>query len=357
MINGVTSEIINAAEKVMNTGEPICFSFRDLLEHFFITKEDISRADTDRIVDWLDDRSLFAVPNLECAPPKAIITIYSKINSSHRDDLFEKLPLSALPCANITREKLPIINGVNLSVNSVAEEILKHNQNAFLIIENQSGNPLGIIDTYSFAKFINDNKIISHISEIIRPIYICAKTTDSLIDTIDKMIATGRHYLIITENEKITGFTSLNGIFTEYYPVTKPFLLITKLESLINQALKIIGFNEFDFESIIPTLERPHRLKGKPATAANLHLDEKIKLINRDLKKILNKFGEKLLSPIEKILQNWKQVNRLRNDIFHFRKTLHISQGDIEILSEAVASFDNIVLILTQSKNKNESST
>jgi CBS domain-containing protein len=345
---GISLEIFNTAEKIHETGNSATYLFTDLIKQFDINPDNLTKDDINRVIEWLDDRGLATVPNLEFAPPKAIIEIHPKRNI---DNLYlsEKLPLSSLTCANITREKLPIINTLNLTLNSVAKEVLNNNLNAFLILEDESGKPLGIIDAHSFAKYLNSKNKDTNILETVRPIYICAKNTSSLTETIDLMISENKPYLIITDkNSKIIGFAGLNELFKEYYPLTKPYLLIAKFESLLDQILKEIGFTEYHFESIIPTEQRPGRLNGKTAQSHNLHLSEKITLIVTQKKMITEKFGTNIIDEIEAISGIKKNITTLRNDIFHSRKRLHISREDTEIIDTCVSIMYKFLIIITQ---------
>ena len=347
---GISDVFSNIANNIQRTGSSEGLDFIEILGHFYIDTKNYGKEDIDRIVSWLDSRNLFAVPDLLCAHSTAEIMICSKNNVEDLDGLSEKLPISTLPCAKITREKLPIISELNLTLNSVADEIIQKNQNAFLILENKDGTPHGIIDAHSFATYLKSgNK--TNIKDLVRKIYLIAKSTNSLIKTIDLMITEEKPYLIITNKAgQITGFASLNTLFKEYYPLTRPYLLVIKIENLLNQSLKEIGFKEEHFVSVMPSEQVINRLKGESATMEHLTIFEKTTILNKYITFIGKKFGSNLQQKIPEICKDLIQANKIRNDLFHFRKTLYINNSDLDNVNKAVEQLNNLLSILIHKK-------
>lgn len=347
---GISDVFSNIAHNIQRTGSSQDLDFIEILKHFYIDTKNYNKEDIDRIVSWLDSRNLFAVPDLLCAHSTAEITICSKSNVEDLHGLSEKLPISTLPCAKITRDKLPVINELNLTLNSVADEIIQKNQNAFLILENKDGTPHGVIDAHSFATYLKSgNK--TNVKDLVRKIYLIAKSADSLIKTIDLMIAEEKPYLIITNKAGlITGFASLNTLFKEYYPLTRPYLLVIKIENLLNQSLKEIGFKEEHFVNVIPSEQIINRLKGESATMKHLTIYEKIVILTKYITFIGKKFGPSIEQKIPGICEDLILANKVRNDMFHFRKTLYINNTDLGNLSKAVEQLNNLLSILIHKK-------
>jgi len=349
-MKGISELFSKIAQNIQQTGDSESLDFSDLLTHFYVDVQNHDKENIDRITEWLDSRNLFAVPDLLCAHSTAQITICSKGNPLDLDGLNEKLPISTLPCARITRDKLPIINEINLTLNSVADEIINKNQNAFLILENKDGTPNGIIDAHSFATFLKSgNK--TDIKDLVRKIFLIAKSNDSLIAAIDLMITEEKPYLIITNKiNQITGFASLNTLFREYYPLTKPYLLVLKIENLLNQIIKEVGFKEEHFLSVIPSEQIFNRLKGESATMNDLTIHEKTTLLNKHIVLIGKKYGDKVQQKIPIICKELVPANKVRNDIFHFRKTLYINNIDLNKLNNAISLLNNLLYNLTHQK-------
>lgn len=345
---GISLWVYDLPAKIRANKEPIFISYSAFFKEFNEEIENINEEKIRRVIDWLDENNLETEPKIEYAPTNANLRIQEKNNNPGE---FQKLPLSSLPCAHIGRDKLPIIINNDFKLNLVADEIIKNKENAFLILEDGNQSPIGIIDTYSFAKFINLKNELFDINQIIRPIYIFAKYSDSLIEIIDNMINQEKPYLIITdENNVVTGFSSLDGLLREYYPLTKPYLTLSKIENLVNDTLKKIGCTELDCKKIMNE-HQIKRLKGRPPVISDLTIGQKFDIIKSKKKQLAVKLGENILEIYTEIEPKIPEFTEIRNKYCHFSNALHFSNTDLLYLKEFYSLVQNFAKFLNQTPN------
>jgi hypothetical protein len=346
---GISLWVYELPGKIRENKAPVFITYSDLFKEFNLEINNVNEEMIRRVVDWLEENNLETEPNIEFAPTNANLRIQEK-NSDTAE--FDKLPLSSLPCAHIGREKLPIIINNDFKLNLVADEIIKKKENAFLILEDINHGPIGIIDTYSFAKFIKLKDELCDISQIVRPIYICAKSTDSLIAVIDDMIDKEKPYLIITdEHNVITGFSSLNGLLKEYYPLTKPYLILSKIENLVNDTLRLQGCNEIDYQRIInePQKERlEKKFNGRLPIVSDLTVGQKFDILKKKGKQMRLKFGENHSTYLGYIEAKLVEFLNIRNKYCHFSNALHFNNEDLLYLNEFYTLLQKYILILIQ---------
>ena len=346
---GISLWVYELPGKIRENKAPVFITYSDLFKEFNLEINSVNEEKIRRVVDWLEENNLKTEPNIEFAPTNANLRIQEK-NSDTAE--FDKLPLSSLPCAHIGREKLPIIINNDFKLNLVADEIIKKKENAFLILEDVNHGPIGIIDTYSFAKFMKLKDELCDISQIIRPIYVTAKSTDSLIAVIDDMIDKEKPYLIITdEHNIITGFSSLNGLLKEYYPLTKPYLILSKIENLVNDTLKIIGCNEIDYKNSVRPDQRERfedKLKGRQATVSDLTIGQKFDILRIKMKNRKHRFGENHSTNINDIEVKLADFFKIRNKYCHFNNALHFNNVDLIYLTEFYTLIQKFITILIQ---------
>jgi hypothetical protein len=354
---GITVEIYNAAETIRENKISIFFKFLELLSNFYIEENNITKENIERVIDWLDQNNLGTEPSLEYAPHNATIEVFYKENTSRLNTL-EKLPLSALPSAHLDRSKLPILSKVDLTLNTVARKIIQNNEDAFLILEDEDGTPIGIIDTYSFAKFESLKNQYNDVTEITRPIYEIAQKTESLLDIIDKMIHSGKPYLIITnEDDKISGFSNLSNLLKEYYPLTKPYILLHKIENLVNDSIKLCGFTENDFLKIVRSDRRDFRNTGQALKLNDLTIGQKLELLISKKDILVKSHGNDITIFIGEINEKRQSFSKIRNRYCHFNNALHFNNEDTKQLSDFLLILNKFILYLSQTKPQNDSRT
>jgi len=354
MSKGITAKFYELAHDIQVNGLPVMMDFSELLENFSVSPPSNKTVDDiERIINWLEGRRLKAEPNLRSVPDSAKIKISPRNNTIDIYEAQEQLQLNALPCAHIGRENLPLIkidNECNLNV--IVTEIIQHKEQAVLIVEDQSGKPKGIIDAYSFATFIKSNSANTKVEDIMHPIFLISKSTDSLTLTIDRMINENKPYLIIiNDNNHITGFTSLQGLFKEFYPISKPFFLISKIEALINKVLKKIDYPDSDYINEVPPEQLARRLKGGMPGPTILTLGEKIQLLNSSDNIHMNtKYSVSVRSIISSGYNILNQATNARNNILHFR-TIQATKEDENKLNLAIEWLESLLTILPKNQN------
>jgi len=351
---GISLWIYELPGKIRENKQPVYILYTQLFQEFNEDIQYINEEKIKRVADWLDENNLETEPKIELAPANANLRIQEKKPESYE---FEKLPLNSLPCAHIGREKLPIILNNNFKLNLVADQIVQKKEEAYLILEDNNQNPIGIIDTYSFAKFINLKNESCDINQIIRPIFICAKSSESLMKIVDEMIENNKPYLIITdENNSVTGFSSLNGLLKEYYPFTKPFLILSKIENLFNDSLKLLGCTEVDYKNIVREDQRERffkKLRGRQPTVYDLTIGQKFDILRKKKTYINLKFGKNYSNYIDEIEKKWDEFHAIRNKYCHFNNTLHINNTDLLFLQEFCSLIEKFGLILITKTNTN----
>lgn len=345
---GISYEIHEIVQNVKKTGMPSLMQIEPFLRHFSVDPKEKTVEDIERIQNWLLSRKVVVEPEISASPPNAVISIKPKPSDFNRNEAHEKLQLLALPCAHMGRENLPIVSSTEWTLNKMASLMIERNESALLLIEDETGKPKGVIDAVSFARHIESNDTNSSLEQLIRPIFFCANSTDSLIETIDKMIKEDKPHLIITNDEgHIVGFTDLHGIFREFFPISRPFFMISKIEGMLTEVLINLGFGDDDYLESIEGEQREARLKGGRPGPHILTMGEKVKLLSKGKLAALScdTVTKEMITAGIKFLN---AATSSRNNILHFR-SLKPSEKDLQNLNEAISVLNHLKRITSNS--------
>ncbi len=137
---------------------------------------------------------------------------------------------------------------------------------------------------------------------------------DSILDAVDYVAQQG--FVVIKKGNSITGVVTSKDIASEFTPRSKPFYWIFFIEHGLRKSLEV-GTAELTLvDDLAAILNDKDTRKNRERLGANdLTLGETIKMLS-DHK---TKFPYTSSGTLASLISQLEDVNKLRNDIFHFR--------------------------------------
>ena len=315
------------------------YTVKKLLENFDVKCRDIQ--EIVRISNWLNDRGVKCEPDLLSANFNAEIKLLQFSQTEERNKAKKMLLLSLLPCANINTKSLHTYKeSEKMSVVVTAMKV--NNLEYALIISDKINNekfkPTGFITVRSILVYLSKLQLVPEsdkdkftASEFQIKDFFDSKTTEPLIELIDKLKNNIKQNLVIYNNrDQVVGLANYAQIMFELYPYSKPFFVVSLIESTLSQIIRDLNFPKDKVANAVLGTGESHDKRREVAEPEWLTMYEKIQLLHPD--KLLEiQCNQQLVTTFSVIHNDLIRVNEIRNIIAHYRPD-PISEEDLNLI-------------------------
>ena len=314
------------------------FRTKDLLAQFDVKVRDIS--EISRITIWLNERGVKCEPDLYSVNLDATVKLAKYSIDAEKNAAKKMLLLSLLPCANINPKNLVYFNEKEKMIDVVTAMKLR-NIDFGLIVSSSNGDHIkssGFITAKSIIKYIirlkekSDNEKDDYIAkDFCENEFYQFETNKQLIEVIDKINDDiKKNVVILNKKKQVTGIANYAQIMKELYPYSKPFFVVSLIESALSEIIRSLNYPKTEIAEVMQG-DGEHNVKRRANPEPEwLTMYEKILLLHQDrLSKIECK---QLLKSSFKIIYNELiRVNEISNIIAHYRPD-PISEEDLNLI-------------------------
>jgi len=315
------------------------YTVKKLLENFDVKSRDIQ--EIVRISNWLNDRGVKCEPDLLSANFNAEIKLLHFSQNDERNKAKKMLLLSLLPCANINPKSMTTYKETEkMSVIVTAMKV--NNLEYALIVSDKSNNekikPTGFITIKSILLYLSKLQVAAEIdrdkfiaSEFQIKDFFESQTNQPLIELIDELKNNIKQNLVIYDSrEQVVGLANYTQIMFELYPYSKPFFVVSLLESTLSQLIRDLNFPKEKISSAVQGTGENNEKRREAAEPEWLTMYEKIQLLHPE--KLLEiQCNQQLVTTFSVIHNDLIRVNQIRNIIAHYRPD-PISEEDLNLI-------------------------
>lgn len=315
------------------------YTVKKLLENFDVKCRDIQ--EIVRISNWLNDRGVKCEPDLLSANFNAEIKLLQFSQTEERNKAKKMLLLSLLPCANINTKSLYTFKeSEKMSVVVTAMKV--NNLEYALIISDKINNgklkPTGFITIRSILIYLSRLQLVPEsdkdkfiANEFQIKDFFESNTTEPLIELIDKLKNNIKQNLVIYNNrDEVVGLANYAQIMLELYPYSKPFFVVSLIESTLSQIIRDLNFPKDKIANAVLGIGDNHDKRREVAEPEWLTMYEKIQLLHPD-KLVEIQCNQQLVTTFSVIHNDLIRVNEIRNIIAHYRPD-PISEEDLNLI-------------------------
>jgi len=356
----ISNKIYNICNDVTTSKRPYTLTAIDLINQFDAnerTTEVVSR-----ISSWLSDHDVECIPPIDSVPLESeIVLIPKRGNRSEFADAKSKLQVRLLNLSN--KKEKDII--YCLDTDSIGDTLVKLYQNKLENIlvmeeykEQTSVNKIikrraaGFINIQSYCelRIAGKDELTTRSREYICKKYKEINCSEPLISTIDEMIRNNIDYLVIkNDGGELVGACDIKTLLREYYPLSRPYLILSIIENSLVYILKKLKYDEETYIEVIKSSSTNYKVSTEqPPEPESLTLYQKSLLLSE---KYLIKI--QCTDQIKKILKDTKskviEVNLIRNKIAHF-KPEELSNTESTLLEKLSEELSRILNLLKTTK-------
>lgn len=315
------------------------YTVKKLLENFDVKCRDIQ--EIVRISNWLNDRGVKCEPDLLSANFNAEIKLLQFSQTEERNKAKKMLLLSLLPCANINTKSLYTFKeSEKMSVVVTAMKV--NNLEYALVISDKINNgklkPTGFITIRSILIYLSRLQLVPEsdkdkfiANEFQIKDFFESNTTEPLIELIDKLKNNIKQNLVIYNNrDEVVGLANYAQIMLELYPYSKPFFVVSLIESTLSQIIRDLNFPKDKIANAVLGIGDNHDKRREVAEPEWLTMYEKIQLLHPD-KLVEIQCNQQLVTTFSVIHNDLIRVNEIRNIIAHYRPD-PISEEDLNLI-------------------------
>ena len=350
------SRIIDRIVKNVVLGSPHVLRASELISYFDVKERNTEGVD--KITNWLSDRDVECVPSIDVIPLEAEVTLIKKRgNAALVAEAKTKLQMRLLPLANRKQSQIPLVYASeDLLAGEALTKLFSLEQGYVLVAElisqvaegrtTQAHRYVGFLDVHSWSK--------SHIAglggsvtvgQVSNSKFIEVNAVDSLVDVIDRLIFSEFEYVIIKgEMGDLVGAASLRDILREYYPLSKPYLILSVVESNLVRILRALRYSEDDYISVMAenTYKVSQAVNPRPES---LTMYQKITMF-RDKYLLRTKCPDGLRRFLQQMLPELETTNNLRNTLAHF-KPEPLTESDMNLLERVSDKLSQVALTIS----------
>jgi hypothetical protein len=351
------SKTIDRIVRNVALGSPHVLRASELISYFEVNERNTESVE--KITNWLGDRDVECIPSIDVIPLGAKVTLIKKRNNAALvAEAKTKLQMRLLPLANKKLTQIPIVYASeDLQTGEALTKLFSIEKGYVLVAElvsqvtdgrtSQVHRYVGFLDVHSWSK--------SHIAGLGGPVsvgqvsntkFIEVNAIDSLVDVIDRLISTQFEYVVIRgEMGDLVGAASLRDILSEYYPLSKPYLVLSVVESNLVRILRALKYSEDDYISVMAenTYKVSQAANPRPES---LTMYQKITMF-RDKYLLRTKCTEGLRRLLQQMLPELEVANNLRNALAHF-KPEPLTQSDMNLLERISDKLSQVALTISR---------
>jgi hypothetical protein len=310
---------------------------KDLLTHFGAT--DRSPYEIERINSWLKDRDIKCIPAFDTVNHDAEVKLTKTSHKDVNNEDKSRLLLRLLPCANADRSKIHYVLDTEKADDVVV--LLKNNDLDYILTvsntSRQSTNhlkPSGFITCKSLQNLclFGQKQADETIQKYLDKNFYEFPDTTPLIDLIDRISHNQENCYIVIRNEKgqISGTADYSKIMKELYPYSKPFFVISLIETSLSKIIKQLNYQpKHIVNAMVGESAEKRRINPVPES---LTMYEKITLLRTELLESIE-CKPSFISYLKGLYPDLIKVNEIRNIIAHYRPD-PISIDDIKLLEK-----------------------
>jgi len=352
----ISRQIYNVCMDVSNLNNPYRIKVQNLIREFGV--EERTSEIIDFISGWLNDRDVECIPPIDSVPLDTEVVLMSKKGHGEvHQEAKSKLQVRLLKLGNLKEDQIPFCRNDD----SVETALLKHYETKLenlLVMEEyifqtevnkiKKLRPIGFININSFSAFFisKGGNFEEKIDNFVNKKFKEVKSSDPLLSTIDEMIKSDINFLLIKNDEgKIAGACDLKELLKEYYPLSKPYLVLSLIENSLLNILKRLNYSEDDYHHIMSTTSNNYKISSiTPPKPESLTLYQKSLLLDEKYTRT-TECTPTLIKLLESLRPKIEETNPIRNKLAHFKPEV-LTQTEYKILENLSDQLTNILNLL-----------